>query len=330
MNFELATLLDTLLIGRNPQWRPQTEYKGAPERDTDGEDLRSAVTTHLRVQLRENLRFRTGRFTVSDIQNSTAYEAVIRTSTASFTSDSDATEVEIVEGLVQEINALRLDVRARSIDQDGDGNVDEVRVESNHSCVTVASVNSSDTYFIVLNGERIEYDSDASATEAEIISGLETALDQATAVSVDAYSEDTTGSGDVDTLFFRPFQAGSLIVDDIGATGSGDLTLEAQGYESDNPNYEVASGSTGRLDLDADAIELDLRWFSYPVQGDISDNQPPGWDLEDEWNQIDYRGFSESVITASKQRGYLEVDNRKQGTPRNVSIGPAVQEGEGS
>jgi hypothetical protein len=328
--FELANRLDVLLVGRNPQWRPQDDVSGAPDGITDGQDLADdAPVTYIKIDLRETLRWRTGRVTVDLVQDATNYEVEVRSSTAVYGSSGSADEPEIVNGIVQEVNALRLDVRARSIDQDGDGNDDEVRIESNHSCLSVASVSNSDTYFVAINGVRIETSSDSTATEAEILDDLATAINQAS-VKADARPEDTTGNGDTDTLFIAPIDTGSLDIPDAGASGSGDLTIEARGLESDNPHYGIGPNSGGRLSLDADASKLDaVRWYQYAVEGSLADNAPDSWAVDQEWGPISYRGFDKRVLTTAARRGYLEAVNTAEGSIRRALIGPAVEESHG-
>lgn len=321
--FATATRLAVLLVGRNPKWTEQSDYSGAPSVADAGVFLEDAPVTKVDVRLRENLKFRTGRVSVETVADSETYNIEVRGDTAAFGSDSDATEQEIVNGLVDAVNALRQDVRARGVDEDGDGNLDTVYLESNRTAIFVDSVSAGEDYTVTVNGVDHTVTADGGAPSADgILTGLDSALDTSSA-PVKSYAEDTDDDGNVDTIFIVPVEAGSLDVS-VSATGAGSLTIAAQGQESDNPHYGLP-GSTGsaELSLDADAVQVDARYYT-TYKGDSE--VPGGWRLVAEYTSIGYRGLDEAVATAGKERGYIEIANSNEGTPREVSQGPATLE----
>lgn len=68
--FELANLLSTLVVGRNPGWYDQVDalgafdYAGAPNAGSDGVPLDNAPTALLIVDLRDDVSYRTCRITL--------------------------------------------------------------------------------------------------------------------------------------------------------------------------------------------------------------------------------------------------------------------------
>jgi len=323
MSFDLATQLAIRQFAGNPEWKPLSNVDGAPVDLTAGVDLESAPAALLDVELRDNLRHRTGRVSVTDVQDSTNYEVEVRTQTATATSAGSATEDGIIQKITRAVNGLRTNVRARNVDTDGDNNFEESWIESNHSCITVSSVNNNYTYNLTIDGVLIEFDSDGSATEVEVINGIRDQIDQSSAPA-DAISEDTTGNGDVDTLFIAPVNAGTLEITDVDS----DLTLEATGQETDNPFYGIASSSTGRLSLDSDATRATVLFFATFREGEKPDQAPGGWRLVDKFDDVDYRGLTREQslqMVSMYRRGYLQVIE-ESGSIRQANIGTAMKE----
>lgn len=320
--FGTATRLAVLLAGRNPKWSEQDSFGGAPSVDDAGIFLENAPLCWIDVQLRENLKYRRGRITVTTVADSETYNVEVRQSTASYNSDGDATEVEVVEGIVQEVNALRLDVHARAIDEDSDNDPDTVYLESNNTAIHIDTLAASETYSVTVNGYTASQASDGTPSDEEVLDPIVSDLN-ASAAPVRAYGEDTTGDGNTDTIFLEPVEAESLEVA-VSATGSGSIVIDAAGKEGDNPHYGLP-GSTGsaELALDADAVEVDLLFF-VTHRGDAS--VPEGWRLEDSISSVGYRGTVQPQQAAGRERGYVQIINRDEGTVRSVSIGPATLE----
>jgi len=324
VSYGKALELAVLLAGRNPHWTERTRYGGAPTDTNDGVSLREAPVTHLCVQLREVLRYRRGRVSVSTVENNETYSVGVRQSTASYGSDADATEAEVVEGLELAVNALRLDVRARAVDEDGDGSVDTLYLESNHTALYCPGPLAGETYTVTIDGTAYTYTADAwGASNEEILGGLAQAINAADAPAR-AHTIDTTGDGDTDTLFLEPTDARSLTVT-VDATGEGMLALEASGAQSDNPAYTLP-GSTGdaQLALDADAVGGEVYYY-HTLSGESQ--TPEGWHHEPQrqWT-VDYRGLRTVVPTGGESRGYISFQTTGEGTPRYVGLGPAVEE----
>lgn len=324
--FGRASELAILLSNGNVAWELQGDTSGAPSGRNRGEDVSGSPVVFMRARLRENLRYRRGRIDVTDddVTTGDTYEVTVRNKTASFSPSSlSGTEAEHVEtavqGIAQAINNDRQNVRARTVDIDDDNLDDRVLIESNHSAFTVATVSDSTDYFITANGTKITFTSDSSATEVEIIDGLKAEINNSTE-PIEAFADDTTGNGDVDTLWVKPVESDSIVFGNISAN----LTQWSTGKETDNPYYAIPSSSADQLSLDADATGAKAILFTYPLPGESSgDDTPEGWDQEALFQDIDYRGFRESVVVADASQAYLQLIP-DDGTIREAHLGPTT------
>jgi len=324
--FGRASELAILLSNGNVAWELQTDTSGAPNGTNRGEDVSESPVVFMRARLRENLRFRRGRVDITDddVTTGDTYEVAVRNTTASFSPASlSGTEAEHVQtairGLARAVNNDRQDVRARTIDTDDDNLDDRMLLESNYSAFTVSNVQNSTDYFVTANGTKITFTSDSSATEVEILDGLKSEINNS-AEPIEAFTDDTTGNGDVDTLWVKPVESDSIVWGSI----SGNLTQESAGKETGNPYYAIPSSSADQLSLDADATGAKAILFTIPGPGESSGaDTPTGWGEEQLYQDINYTGFKESEVIPDASRAYLQLIP-DHGTIRSVHLGPTV------
>lgn len=124
--------LSVLNGARNPLLRWQGSYSadpGDPANATAGVETGEVLHSLLVARLRRDANTRQSDITVNTITNTHLYRVVIDSTNCDYTSDGDATQQEILEGVRDAINAaVGATVTATVIDADGDSTDDTVKV----------------------------------------------------------------------------------------------------------------------------------------------------------------------------------------------------------
>lgn len=218
-----------------------------------------------------------------------------------------------------------------------------VRVRNNPACrralVTVGTLDTGATYTLTINGTAIT----ASTTPT---SADDLLVDAKAAILADATVGGGAGANQVVTA--QLLDSAGAVTNGTAAGGNAAVTLEVYGYnaaasayvEADFSIAESATG-TGDLDIAADARTAGLRLWDLPrVPGSqtgssgwaqfYDDRRSVGYD-----RTLDYRGLSDRLDTAGKNRLYAEIhsltpvsgdDAAITLTVAEVAIGPAIEE----
>jgi len=127
--YELANLLATLMVGRDPQWTEQTTYTGAPDTADDGVDLVNCPKTLVDVAMREEVHRRTVKVTIDTLDLTATYTIYINGITCAYDAGAGGAtdEEDVIHGIRDAVNtAASAVVTAVAIDADGDGDDDTV------------------------------------------------------------------------------------------------------------------------------------------------------------------------------------------------------------
>jgi hypothetical protein len=128
-----ATNLAIAAQGRRPAWSTPTATDGPPETANAGVSLGDATVTHVRVDLRENVAYRTALITVDTLDLTATYGVGIDGTTASYNAGgAGAVDLEdVVEGIAAALNGngtIAALVTATAIDTDDDDVPDAVQI----------------------------------------------------------------------------------------------------------------------------------------------------------------------------------------------------------
>ncbi len=112
--FQILNRLGVLLVGRRPEYNslpvgvdgstPPLSRQPVPLEDDSGRFIKASPRCQVLIDPREDMARHTGRVTIDTLDNSAAISAVINGTTFSFTGSGTETELEMLEGLRDDIN----------------------------------------------------------------------------------------------------------------------------------------------------------------------------------------------------------------------------------
>ena len=218
-----------------------------------------------------------------------------------------------------------------------------VRVRNNPACrralVTVGTLDTGATYTLVINGT--SFTASTTPTDADDL-----LVDAKAAILADATVGGGAGANQVVTA--QLLDSAGAVTDGTAAGGNAAVTLEVYGYNAatsayveDDFSISESNTGTGDLNIAADARTVGLRLWDTPrVPG--SQTGASGWALLFDDRRLvgydrtlDYRGLSDRLDTAGKNRLYAELhsltpvygdDAAITLTVAEVAIGPAIEE----
>jgi len=104
--YELANLLATLMVGRDPKWTNQATFTGAPDTADDGVDLENCPKTLVDVQMRTEIHRRTALVTIATLDLTATYTIYINGVVCAYDAGAGGAvdEEDVIEGIRDAVN----------------------------------------------------------------------------------------------------------------------------------------------------------------------------------------------------------------------------------
>ena len=159
--FETASQDAILAAGRNAEWTAQPTYTGRPANIGAGGDMKDTINALVKIDLRENIAFRTVRVTSDTFDAASTYTVTINgtvhTSATPATLDAMVEAIEAaINGGAQAANVTALSVDAAGVDDPG-----------NNTTVLITGDNEDDyTLNVGVSGGAGTIDADADPSSA--------------------------------------------------------------------------------------------------------------------------------------------------------------------
>lgn len=347
--YQTANLLGQLIIGRRPEWQQITlrtdgaavpvTRKGAPYAAGSGIGLNNSPKTRVAVDLREDVARYGHRVRVTTVANATTYTITVDGFDYDYLSDADATQAEIVQGLVDAINN-GVSLGNISLTFADNAPPTEDTITRGAGDWTADNVGSG-TQITLSNGsgaalnEGLTFTASAStAPTATVFTCIVTddvsaeteTYDVIAKQQVSAVAEDRDGDGTIDTVVITTLlgieQVAVIGPITTNTTSAQDAAIELLASETTVQTVTVSA----ELEFDKDATTCDVEVY-FTAGGK---NPQTGWRSPNEcqFTSLTYIGLDERINSAGCTRADIAIRNA-DGIVARAYLGPAVQEATG-